>query len=187
MSHLWVAPLPPQTQPQPILSSPNQGQPQPNMYLAVPAPPQPAAKAPGLSKWARPLPLAFPVHMESPVPHDARLQLHTSPLYYLFFCSPALCLLGPNCSVGLSSQLTSLMTLPSDLRTPFMLLAPQEQPGHGQEAVSALLGWNVLYSFFFQDLRMDQSEVLSSDVPLHPKSLGQQLSLAMSASLCAGG
>lgn len=97
------------------------------------------------------------------------------------------CLLGPNCRMGLCIQLASLMTLPSDLPTlPFTLLAPQEQPGlraPGQEVLDALLESSMLYSFFFQDLRMD----LTADAPLYPESLGQQLSLASSTSLCAGG
>lgn len=33
-------------------------------------------------------------------------------------------LLCPNCRMGLSSRLASLMSLPTDLPTPFMLLAP---------------------------------------------------------------
>lgn len=86
--HLRAAPLPPQPQPQPILSSPNQ--PQPNLYLAVPVPaPQPAAKAPALCRWTRPLSLAFPVHMEAPVPYDAGPQLHTTPLCCLLLHPPA--------------------------------------------------------------------------------------------------
>lgn len=51
-------------------------------------------------------------------------------------------LLCPNCRMGLSPQLASLMSLPTDLPTPFMLLASQEQPGQGapgQEALGDLL------------------------------------------------
>lgn len=37
----------------------------------------------------------------------------------------------PNCRMGLSSQLASLLSWPTDMPTPFTLLAPQEQPGQG--------------------------------------------------------
>lgn len=39
--------------------------------------------------------------------------------------------LYPNCRMGLSPQLTSLVSLPTYLPTPFTLLASQEQPGQG--------------------------------------------------------
>lgn len=73
--------------PNPILFFQNQGQPQPNLYLAVPVPSQSAAKAPGLSRWARPLPLVFLVHMKVLVPYDAGPRLRSSPLCCLFLHS----------------------------------------------------------------------------------------------------
>lgn len=64
------------------------------------------------------------------------------PCVSCFYIHVSLHLLCPNCRMGLSPQLASLMSLPTDLPTPFTLLASQEQPGQGtpgQEALGDLL------------------------------------------------
>lgn len=54
--------------------------------------------------------------------------------------------LCPNCRMGLSPQLTSLMSLPTDLPTAFTLLAPQEQPGQGlQDRRPGVTCWYRVY------------------------------------------
>lgn len=55
----------------------------------------------------------------------------TLPCVSCFYIHVPLHPLCPNCRTGLSPQLASLMSLPTDLPTPFTLLASQVQPGQG--------------------------------------------------------